>query len=89
MIKLDAVNNVIILLKDSGDNTSPIIIETPQQQSVYEIPEPFTGVIDSIGEENEWSVGDHIAFNDMGGLYLKIDDKEYVVITPDMIMGKF
>ena len=55
---------------------------------MYEIPEPYTGVIDSVGLENEWKKGDHIAFADMGGIYMKVDDVEYVVITPDMIIGK-
>ena len=54
----------------------------------YEIPEPYTGVIDSVGKENEWKEGDRIAFSDIGGIYMKVEDVEYVVITPEMIIGK-
>ena len=89
MIKLQAVNDTIIILKDSGEQTSPIIIPKQESQSMYEIPEPFTGVIDSVGEENEWKPGDHVAFSDMGPVYIKLEDKEYVVVVPQMIIGKF
>lgn len=88
MIRFQAVNNVIILVKDRDENNSPIIIPKPESQNMYEVPEPYTGVIDSVGMENEWKKGDHIAFCDMGGVYIKVDDTEYVVITPDMIIGK-
>ena len=54
----------------------------------YEIPEPYTGVIDSVGVENGWKKGDRIAFSDIGGVYMKVEDVEYVVITPEMIIGK-
>lgn len=88
MIKLQAVNDVIILLKDRSVNDSPLILPEKKSNNIYEIPEPYTGVIDSIGKENEWKKGDHIAFCDMGGIYMKVDDLEYVIITPDMIIGK-
>lgn len=87
MIKFQAVNDVIILLKDKGEQ-SPLILPNQQPQNMYEIPEPYTGVIDSVGMENEWKKGDHIAFCDMGGVYMKVDDKEYVVITPEMVIGR-
>jgi len=87
MMKFQAVNDVIILLKDKGE-PSPLILPNQQSKSPYEIPEPYTGVIDSVGVENEWKKGDHIAFCDMGGVYMKVEDREYVVITPDMIIGK-
>ena len=87
MIKFQAVNDVIILVKDKGVS-SPIIIPNQQPKNMYEIPEPYTGVIDSVGKENEWKKGDHIAFCDMGGVYMKVEDTEYVVITPDMVIGK-
>ena len=87
MIKFQAVNDVIILIKDKGYE-SPLILPNQEPRSIYEIPEPYTGVIDSVGMENEWKKGDHIAFADMGGLYMKVDDIEYVFITPDMIIGK-
>ena len=86
MIRFQAVNNVIILVKDKGEK-SPIIIPN-SQKNMYEIPEPYTGVIDSVGLENEWKPGDHIAFCDIGGVYMKVEDTEYVVITPDMVIGR-
>lgn len=86
MLKLKAVNNVIILLKDKGVN-SPLIL--PQHmQNMNEIPEPYTGIIDSVGEDNEWKKGDRIAFCDIGGVYMNVEDREYVVITPEMIIGR-
>lgn len=88
MIKFQAVNDVIILKKDKSVNDSPLILPQQQPQNMYEIPEPYTGIIDSVGKENEWKKGDHIAFCDMGGIYMKVEDDEYVVITPDMIIGK-
>ena len=89
MIRFQAVNDVVILVKDKSVNNSPIIIPTTvQPRNAYEIPEPYTGIIDSVGKENEWKKGDHIAFCDVGGIYMKVDDTEYVIITPDMIIGK-
>ena len=88
MIKFQAVNNVVILVKDKGVDDSPIIMPNVQPKNMYEIPEPYTGVIDSVGVENEWKPGDRIAFADMGGIYMKVGDVDYVVITPDMIIGK-
>ncbi len=87
MIKFQAVNDVIILVKDKAA-PSPLILPNQQPKNMYEIPEPYTGVIDSVGMENEWKKGDHIAFCDMGGVYMKVEDTEYVVITPEMIIGK-
>ena len=87
MIKFQAVNDVVILVKDKPES-SPIILPNVQPKNMYEIPEPYTGVIDSVGMENEWKKGDHIAFCDVGGVYMKVEDTEYVVITPDMIIGK-
>ena len=88
MIRFQAVNDTIILVKDRSVSNSPLILPEQQPQNMFEIPEPYTGVIDSVGLENEWKKGDHIAFADLGGIYMKVDDVEYVVITPDMIIGK-
>jgi len=88
MIKFQAVNDTIILIKDKGVNDSPLILPQQQSQNMYEIPEPYTGIIDSVGMENEWKKGDHIAFCDIGGVYMKVDDVEYVVITPEMVIGR-
>lgn len=88
MIRFQAVNDTVILVKDRSVSNSPLILPEQQPQNMFEIPEPYTGVIDSVGIENEWKKGDHIAFADVGGIYMKVDDVEYVVITPDMIIGK-
>ena len=88
MIKFQAVNDTIILIKDKDVNDSPLILPQQQSQNMYEIPEPYTGIIDSVGMENEWKKGDHIAFCDIGGVYMKVDDVEYVVITPEMVIGR-
>lgn len=87
-MKFQAVNDTIILLKDKNESNSPLILPEVKPQNMFEIPEPYTGMIDSVGMENEWKKGDRIAFCEMGGVYLKVDDREYVVITPDMIIGK-
>ena len=62
MIRFQAVNDVVILVKDKGVSDSPLILPEAQPKNMYEIPEPYTGVIDSVGMENEWKRGDHIAF---------------------------
>lgn len=87
-MKFQAVNDVIILVKDKDVNESPLILPSQEPKNMYDIPEPYTGIIDSVGVENEWKKGDHIAFADMGGIYIKVGDVDYVVITPDMIIGK-
>lgn len=87
-MKFQAVNDTIILLKDKNESNFPLILPEVKPQNMFEIPEPYTGTIDSVGMENEWKKGDRIAFCEMGGVYLKVDDREYVVITPDMIIGK-
>ena len=81
-MKFQAVNDTIILLKDKGE-----VFDIPVNE-MREIPEPFTGTIDTVGLENEWKPGDRIAFDGIGGVYLKVEDREYVVITPEMIIGK-
>ena len=83
-MRFQAVNDTIILLKDRDES----LVELPSVSDMREIPAPFTGTIDSVGLENEWKKGDRIAFCDMGGLYLRLEDKEYVVITPDMVIGR-
>lgn len=91
-MRIVAVNNVIIVLKDHGEYKSAggIILPEPlQSDNMMEIPAPYTGTIDSIGvPDGEYSVGERIAFSDIGGIYMKVDDTEYVVITKDMVIGK-
>ena len=87
MRKLKAVNNVIILKKDASPIfTSP---NAPKVKELNQIPEPYTGYVDSIGfETDEYKIGEHYAFCDLGGAYIQMEDDEYVVLTPDMIIGK-
>ena len=37
--------------------------------------------------ETKYNIGDRVAFNEMGGVMLSTDIEEYVVITPDMVIG--
>ena len=81
-MKLQAVNNVIIVDKEK----SPLLTNI---NDMTQIPEPYVGYIDSIGfETNEYQIGERVAFCDMGGAYIQMGEKEYVVLTPDMIIGK-
>lgn len=91
-MRLVAVNDVIMVIKDHGEyKSSGGIILPPQMTSdnIMEIPAPYTGIIDSIGiPDDEYQVGERIAFCDTGGLYIKVDDIEYVIINKEMIIGK-
>lgn len=91
-MRLVAVNNVIMVLKDRGEYKSAggiILPEPMKSDNMLEIPPPYTGTIDSIGiPDGEYSVGDRIAFADAGGIYINVDDTEYVVISKEMIIGK-
>lgn len=82
MVKLQAVNNVIIIKKDKSYN-----IEN-KEGGIMQVPEPYTGFIDSIGCECEYNKNDYVAFESFGSAYMKIDDNEYAIITPNMIIGK-
>jgi hypothetical protein len=83
-MRFEAINNVIILLKDRGE----VLDSTSQQNDLRQIPPPYTGVIDSVGyEECGYKVGEKIAFDEVGGLMLSTDFEDYVVITPDMVIG--
>ena len=58
------------------------------KKDIRQIPPPFTGTIDSIGYEDcGYNVGDRVAFEEMGGLLLSTDIEDYVVITPEMVIG--
>ena len=82
-MRFEAVNNVIILKKDreeSFDNLS--------KKDIRQIPPPYTGIIDSVGYEDcGYKVGDRVAFEEMGGVLLSTEFEEYVVITPEMVIG--
>ena len=83
MMKFEAVNNVIILKKDRDES-----FEKVSTKDMRQIPPPYTGVVDSIGYEScEYNVGDRVVFDEIGGVMLSTDIEEYVVITPEMVIG--
>jgi hypothetical protein len=82
-MKFEAVNNVIILKKDRDES-----FEKVSTKDMRQIPPPYTGVVDSIGYECcEYNVGDRVVFDEIGGVMLSTDIEEYVVITPEMVIG--
>jgi len=86
-MRLQAVNNVIIVAKDTS--YFKLSGEKLDTSNMNAIPEPYTGTIDSVGADfDDYKIGDRVAFIDMGGAYIELDGEEYVVITPDMVIGK-
>ena len=84
-MKFEAVNNVLILRKDKGEVDD---FDKFRVKDMRQIPPPFTGVVDSIGYEDcGYKVGDRVAFEEMGGVLLSTEFEEYVVITPEMVIG--
>lgn len=82
-MRFEAVNNVIILKKDK-ENT----FDTQTTKDMRQIPPPYTGVVDSIGYKDcGYNVGDRVAFEEVGGVLLSTDMEDYVVITPEMVIG--
>lgn len=82
-MRFEAVNNVLILKKDRENG-----FDTTTSKDMRQIPPPYTGVIDSIGYEDcGYKVGDRVAFDEIGGVLLSTDIEEYVVITPEMVIG--
>ena len=82
-MKFEAVNNVIILKKDREESFSGNTTKDMRQ-----IPPPYTGVVDSVGYKDcGYNVGDKVAFDEIGGVLLSTDSEEYVVITPEMVIG--
>jgi hypothetical protein len=82
-MRFEAVNNVLILKKDRENEFDKSDIKDMRQ-----IPPPYTGIIDSVGYKNcGYNVGDRVVFDEMGGLLLNTDIEEYVVITPEMVIG--
>ena len=78
-----AVNNVIILKKDREPDFNNIVGKDMRQ-----IPPPYTGIIDSVGYEDcGYNVGDRVAFEEIGGVLLNTEVEDYVVITPEMVIG--
>lgn len=82
-MRFEAVNNVIILKKDKDDT-----FDTQTTKDMRQIPPPYTGVVDSVGYKDcGYNVGDRVAFEEVGGVLLSTDMEDYVVITPEMVIG--
>ena len=82
-MRFEAVNNVLILRKDKDNE-----FDSTATKDMRQIPPPYTGVIDSVGYEDcGYKVGDKVAFDEIGGVLLSTDIEEYVVITPEMVIG--
>ena len=82
-MRFEAVNNVLILKKDTENEFNRLSVKDMKQ-----IPPPYTGVVDSVGYEDcGYKVGDRVAFDEIGGVMLSTDIEEYVVITPEMVIG--
>ena len=82
-MRFEAVNNVIILKKDRENE-----FDRPTTKDMRQIQPPYTGVIDSVGYEDcGYKVGDRVVFDEIGGVLLSTDIEEYVVITPEMVIG--
>ena len=82
-MRFEAVNNVIILKKDRENE-----FDTSSVKDMRQIPPPYTGIVDSIGYDDcGYKVGDRVAFDEIGGVMLSTEIEEYVVITPEMVIG--
>ena len=82
-MRFEAVNNVLILKKDMENEFDRLSIKDMKQ-----IPPPFTGVVDSVGYDDcGYKVGDRVAFEEIGGVLLSTEIEDYVVITPEMVIG--
>lgn len=82
-MRFKAVNNVIILKKDRENE-----FDTSSIKDMRQIPPPYTGIIDSVGYKDcGYNVGDRVAFEEVGGVLLSTDMEDYVVITPEMVIG--
>jgi hypothetical protein len=82
-MRFEAVNNVLILKKDKESD-----FDSNVGKDMRQIPPPYTGVIDSVGfEDCGYKVGDRVAFEEIGGVLLNTEIEDYVVITPEMVIG--
>ena len=82
-MRCEAVNNVIILKKDIDNE-----FDNSSVKDMRQIPPPYTGVVDSVGYEDcGYNVGDRVAFEEIGGVLLNTEVEDYVVITPEMVIG--
>lgn len=84
-MRFQAVNNVLILKKDRDEVDE---FDKFRVKDMRQIPPPYTGVVDSVGYEDcGYKVGDRVAFEEIGGVLLSTEIEEYVVITPEMVIG--
>jgi co-chaperonin GroES (HSP10) len=82
-MRFEAVNNVLILKKDTENEFNRLSVKDMKQ-----IPPPYTGVVDSVGYDDcGYKVGDRVAFEEIGGVLLSTEIEDYVVITPEMVIG--
>lgn len=82
-MRFEAVNNVLILKKDTDNEFDRLSVKDMKQ-----IPPPYTGVVDSVGYDDcGYKVGDRVAFEEIGGVLLRTEIEDYVVITPEMVIG--
>ena len=82
-MRFEAVNNVLILKKDRENSFD---IQAPKD--MRQIPPPYTGTVDSVGYADcGYKVGDRLVFDEIGGVMLSTEMEEYVVITPEMVIG--
>lgn len=82
-MRFEAVNNVLILKKDTENEFNRLLVKDMKQ-----IPPPYTGVVDSVGYDDcGYKVGDRVAFEEIGGVLLSTEIEDYVVITPEMVIG--
>ena len=82
-MRFEAVNNVLILKKDTENEFDRLSVKDMKQ-----IPPPYTGVVDSVGYDDcGYKVGDRVAFEEIGGVLLSTEVENYVVITPEMVIG--
>lgn len=82
-MRFEAVNNVLILKKDTENEFDRLSVKDMKQ-----IPPPYTGVVDSVGYDDcGYKVGDRVAFEEIGGVLLSTEIEDYVVITPEMVIG--
>ena len=82
-MRFEAVNNVLILKKDRENEFDNLAVKDMRQ-----IQPPYTGIVDSVGYEDcEYKVGDRVVFEEIGGVLLSTEMEDYVVITPEMVIG--
>lgn len=82
-MRFEAVNNVLILKKDTDNEFDRLSVK-----DIKQIPPPYTGVVDSVGYDDcGYKVGDRVAFEEIGGVLLSTEIEDYVVITPEMVIG--